>query len=95
MLRLNYVRDYGEIAHGMKTYNFVVDENKSISIDTDKDNAITSIWFHDKRVDNSVVEWFTCKALVYIENIMSDMEIAIDVDKLLSFENCFKDEEVC
>lgn len=94
MLKLNYVRDYAEIGYG-KTYNFVIDENKSINIDTDKDNAISSIWFHDRRVDNSVVDWFICIALVYIENIMSDLEITIDVDKLLSFEECFQDMEVC
>ena len=94
MLRLNWVRDYAEIGCG-KAYHFKVDDNRSIVIDTDKDNAINSIWFHDKRVDNSVVEWFTCKALVYIENIMSDLEIAIDVDKLVSFDDCFKDMEVC
>ena len=94
MLRLNYVRDYAEIGYG-KVYNFVVDENKSISIDTDKDNAIMSIWFHDIREDNSVVEWFTCTALVYIENIMSDTGMTIDMDKLALFDKCFKDEEVC
>lgn len=94
MLRLNYVRDYADIELG-KTYNFVVDENKSICIDTDKDNAITSIWFHDFRVDNSVVAWFECTALVYIENIMSDLEIAIDLNKLASFEDDFMDMEVC
>ena len=94
MLRLNYVRDYTENGCG-KTYKFTVDVNRSILVDTDKDNAINSIWFHDKREDNSVVAWFTCRALVYIENIMSDLEIAIDVDKLISFNDCFKDEEVC
>ena len=94
MLRLNYVRDYAEIGCG-KAYKFTVDANRSIVIDTDKDNAINSIWFHDKREDNSVVGWFTCKELVYIENIMSDLEIAIDVDKLVSFDDCFRDEEVC
>ncbi len=94
MLKLDFVRDYAEIGCG-KVYNFVVDENKHISIDTDKDNAITSIWFYDKRESNSVVEWFVCKALVYIENIMSDKGIAIDVDKLVSFDDCFDDMEVC
>ena len=94
MLRLNYVRDYAEIGLG-KTYKFEVDDNRSIVIDTDKDNVINFIWFHDQREVNSVVAWFFCTALVYIENIMSDLEIAIDVDKLLSFENCFEDMEVC
>lgn len=93
MLRLNYVRDYAKIGCG-KAYKFTVDDNRSIVIDTDKDNAINSIWFHDYREDNSVTAWFSCTALVYIENIMSDLEIAIDVDKLLSFKDCFIDMEV-
>ena len=93
MLRLNYVRDYAEIGCG-KAYKFTVDANRSVVIDTDKDNAINSIWFHDYREDNSVIAWFICTALVYIENIMSDLEIAIDVDKLLSFKDCFIDMEV-
>lgn len=95
MLRLNYVRDYAKIGHG-KVFNFRVDDNKSISIDTDKDNAITAIWFHDKREDNSVVDWFSCKALVYMENIMSDQELTIDLDKLALYDDCFIDNgEVC
>ena len=91
MLRLVFVRDYTEIGCG-KVYSFVVDENKHISIDTDKDNTIISIWFYDKRESNSIVGWFIAKALVNIDNIMSGIDI--DVDKLVSFEDCFEDMEV-
>lgn len=96
MLRLNYVRDYSEMGCG-KTFIFKVDDNKSISIDTEKDNAITAIWFHDKREDNSVVDWFSCNALVYMEDIISDHELTIDLDKLALYDEWFIDNgvEVC
>ena len=87
-IRLNYVRDYGtELG---KSFIFSVNENKRISIDTDSDNSIRWVWFHDDRADK-VVSCFTTVGLVYIENITDGVDL--DLNKIRKYDHMFRDED--
>lgn len=88
MVRLDYVRDFGtEVG---KRFCFIVDKNKSIAVDTDRDNSIRWVWFHDDRADK-VVGCFSAVGLVYIENITDG--INLDLDKIREYDNMFRDED--
>lgn len=87
-IRLNYVRDYGtELG---KSFIFSVNENKRISVDTDSDNSIRWVWFHDDSADK-VVGCFTTVGLVYIENITDGVDL--DLDKIREYDYMFTDED--
>lgn len=90
MLRLSYVRDYVEQGLG-KVYYFSVNDDKRIAIDTDNDDYIDSIWFHDYRNDdNSVVAWFSANRHVSIKDIMG-VGLDLSLDKIALYEECFTD----
>lgn len=84
LIKLDHVRDY--TAEGLgKRFHFLVDRNRRITVDTDNDNSVTDIWFHDSRSDG--LSWFAVDGLLYIENIMTG--IYLDPDKASAYDDIF------
>ena len=67
LIKLSMVRDYRNCG---KSFVFNVSESRHIVVDTDRDNKINMIWFHDhNNKNNSVVNYFRALSPVYIEDI--------------------------
>lgn len=70
LIKLTKVRDYRKINCG-KSFVFDVTKSKHIVVDTDNDNKINTIWFHDtKNKNNSVVSFFSALSPVFTSDIM-------------------------
>lgn len=87
-VRLDYVRDFGgELG---KNFYFRVNKNKVICVDTDSDNSIRVVSFHDLRADK-LVGCFMADGLVYIENITDGVNL--DLDKIREYDHMFRDTD--
>ena len=73
-----------------RAYMYKVNYSKMVCIITELDNSIRSVFFN---VNDNVEAWYSCKGLVYMENITGDnMELL--TGKIRQYENLFKEEGI-
>lgn len=81
MVKLERVREFGSAG---KVFYFRVNHNRLITIDTEADNSIKWVWFHEC---DDIVSSFNAEGLVYVENLTSG--IYLDLDKIREYDHMF------
>ena len=77
----------------LKSFDFRVDENRVISIDTEGDNSVNVIFLKDRRRETGdrIVAMFISSGLCYIENLMTGA--CLDEKKIVGYAHMFRDTD--